>query len=130
MIHNPPLIKPSSVDDPNGMTLDPDNGNIPQKKSEIVTLSPFETRNKNKKRRNFKPDPTLIHFNSIFGANNWSRFLVLKTEKRISPLVLENKLLSLCATREMCFRPQKANEWLIEATTKAQSDIFLAIKEI
>ena len=124
----PPPSKPTSVDDPNGMALDPENGTIPQKRSEIVTLAPFEQRNK--KRRNFKVDPTLIHFNNIFGANNWSRFLVLKTERRISPLVLENKLLSLCPTREMCFRPQKTNEWLIDATTKAQSDIFLKIEEI
>ena len=124
----PPPSKPTSVDDPNGMALDPENGTIPQERSEIVTLAPFEQRNK--KRRNFKVDPTLIHFNHIFGANNWSRFLVLKTERRISPLVLENKLLSLCPTREMCFRPQKTNEWLIEATTKAQSDIFLKIEEI
>ena len=130
MIQIPPSppTKPTSVDDPNGMALDPENGTIPQERSEIVTLAPFEQRNK--KRRNFKVDPTLIHFNHIFGANNWSRFLVLKTERRISPLVLENKLLSLCPTREMCFRPQKTNEWLIEATTKAQSDIFLKIEEI
>ena len=130
MIQIPPSppTKPTSVDDPNGMALDPENGTIPQERSEIVTLTPFEQRNK--KRRNFKVDPTLIHFNHIFGANNWSRFLVLKTERRISPLVLENKLLSLCPTREMCFRPQKTNEWLIEATTKAQSDIFLKIEEI
>ena len=112
------------------MALDSANGIIPQERSEIVTLLPFESNHKNKKRRKFKADPTLIHFDSIFGANNWSRFIVLKTERRISPLVLENKLLSLYSTREMCFRPQKTNEWLIEATTKAQSDIFLSIKEI
>ena len=112
------------------MALDSANGIIPQERSEIVTLLPFESNHKNKKRRKFKADPTLIHFDSIFGANNWSRFIVLKTESRISPLVLENKLLSSYPTREMCFRPQKTNEWLIEATTKAQSDIFLSIKEI
>ena len=66
------------------MALDSANGIIPQERSEIVTLLPFESNHKNKKRRKFKADPTLIHFDSIFGADNWSRFIVLKTEKNFS----------------------------------------------
>ena len=98
--------------------------------STIITMAPYEPSYGKEKRRKYKLDPTLVHFDHIFGNNNWSRFLVLKTEGKISPSVLENKLLGLCPTREMSFRAQNQNEWLIEATTKAQSDIFLNVKDI
>ena len=99
-------------------------------KNKVVTMRPYEPPLNSRKKRKFIPDPTLVHFDHIFGSSNWSRFLVLKTEKRITSSVLENKLLSLCPTREMSFRAQKQNEWLVEATTKIQSEIFLKIKEI
>ena len=99
-------------------------------KSTIVTTTPYEPSYKNRKRGNTKLNPTFVHFDHLFGTDNWSRFLVLKTERRISSSVLENKLLSLCPTREMCFRALKMNEWLIEATTKTQSNMFQNMTEI
>ena len=99
-------------------------------KTSIITEKPYETPLNSGRRRRYKPDPTLVHFDHIFGSNNWSQFLVLKTEERITSSVLENKLLSICPTREMSFRAQKENEWLVEVTTKVQSNFFLDIKEI
>ena len=106
----------------------PDSHAKSKDKSTINTMAPYEP--SHRRRRTYKLDPTLVHFNHIFKTNYWSRYLVLKTEKKISSSVLENKLLSLCPTREMTFRAQKTNEWLIETTTKIQSETFLSIKEI
>ena len=104
------------------------------KPSEVATLEPFLPEPKfqrfNKRKPKYRPDPTLIHFDSLFGLDNWSRYLVLKTSEKISSAKLENILLSHCPTREMSFRLIKPNEWLIEATTKNQSEIFQTLNEI
>ena len=131
-ILNTPSPGPSdsvALDD-TGNGIDSANGPTnPKDKSSITTMKPYKPSFR-KERRRYKLDSTLVHFEHIFGIDNWSRFPVLKTEGRIAPSFLENKLLSLCPTREMSFRAQKTNEWLIEATTKKQSDKFLNIEEI
>ena len=43
---------------------------------------------------------------------------------------LENILLSKCATRDMTFRPIGNNEWLVETTTKIQSEIYQSLNEL
>ena len=118
-----------SVDDSSlneTMALDiPSSG----KGSNIITLEPFQ-KNVHTRKTKFRPDPTLIHFDSLFGLDNWSRYLILKTSKKISSAKLENILLSHCPTKEMSFRLIKSNEWLIEATSKNQSEIFQSLNEI
>ena len=96
--------------------------------SSIATLEPFQRNSK--RRTKYRPNPTLIHFDSLFGLDNWSRYLVLKTSEKISSSKLENLLLSLCPTKEMSFRLMKPNEWLIEATTKNQSEIFQTLNNM
>ena len=108
------------------LAMDPPSSGIGSK---IVTLEPFQ-KNVNRRKTKYRPDPTLIHFDSLFGLDNWSRFLVLKTSKKISSTKLENILLSHCPTKEMSFRPLKPNEWLIEVTTQNQSEIFQSLNEI
>ena len=98
--------------------------------SNIVTMEPFR-KDKNRFRKvRYQPDPTLIHFDHIFGTDNWSRFLVLKTKSPISAAKLENILLSTHASRDMSFRPTKLNEWLIKTTTKAQSEKYQSLDKI
>ena len=96
-------------------------------KSKMITMEPYVPK---RKRQTYRPDPTLQHFDSLFGLDNWSRFLTLKTDKRISAAKLENVFLSKCATKEMSFRHIKDNEWLIETTTKQQSEVFQSLNEI
>ena len=101
------------------------NSSVNKVKSNIVTLEPQEKVSL-KKRKNFRSSPLLAHFDSLFGVQNWSRFLVLKTNQRISSMKLENILLSKCPTKEMSFRKVRPNEWLIETTAQNQSEIFLS----
>ena len=103
---------------------------IPSKTSEIVTLEPFEQTSRKRKRLTYRPDPTLNHFDSIFGIDNWARFLTLKSESKIASSMLENKLLNECPTQELGFRLKGSNEWLVETTTKKQSEAILKIKEV
>ena len=93
----------------------------------VPTLSPFNPRTR---RRKYIPDPTLIHFDHIFGSDHWSRYLTLKTDTKLSMLTLENILLHECPSQEMAFRQINANEWLIETTTKAQSEIYQVLTNI
>ena len=37
-----------------------------------------------RKRRKFKLDPTLVHFDSLFGIDNWPRYLIFKTQTEMS----------------------------------------------
>ena len=96
--------------------------------SKIATLQPYEK--VSFKRNKFRSNPLLIHFDSLFGLGNWSRFLVMKTSKKISAAKLENILLSKCPTKEMSFRTIRPNEWLIETTTQSQSEAFLSLNEM
>ena len=118
-------LKTLDVDDP-CLEKEMDVGNS----SNIITFEPFK-KDKNRFRRvRYQPDPTLIHFDHIFGTDNWSRFLVLKTKTPISAAKLENILLSTYASRDMSFRPTKINEWLIETTTKEQSEKYQSLDKI
>ena len=104
--------------------------NAPQEKgSSIKTLEPFQ-KTFHKRKSKYRPDPTLIHFDSLFGIDNWSRYLILKTSKKITSTKLENILLSVCPTREMSFRLIRPNEWLVEATTKNQSEMFQSLSNM
>lgn len=117
------------------------NENDEKGKSSIVTLEPFsETENgktidkeensrnnRKNQRQKWKLDPTLIHFNSLFGCSNWPRFLIFKTETDISAAKFENLLLSKCPSRDMTFRPKSRKEWLVEATTEVQSKIYQSL---
>ena len=70
------------------------------------------------------------HFDSIFGGDNWARFLTLKSNDKITSGNLENRLLRECPTKELGFRLKGPNEWLIEATSRNQSETIINIKEI
>ena len=98
------------------------------KSSLMVTAKPFTRQRSFKKQR--RQNPTLIHFDSLFSGNHWSKYLVLKTERSITPLKLEYNILKRCPTREISFRPIKENEWLIETTTKVQSENLLTVTNI
>ena len=80
----------------------------PENSSQIATLRPFGPIPK-KRRQIFKPHPTLNHFNSIFGGDNWARFLTLKSDDKISSGNLENKLLREYPTKELGFRLKGPN---------------------
>ena len=105
-----------------------DKSNVKNNGSSLATLEPFVY--ERRKRRTYKPHPTLSHFDSLFGAENWSRFLVLKSEDKIPSGILENRLLNACPSADMSFRLKRPNEWLVETTTKNQSQSILDIKEI
>ena len=98
-------------------------------KTNLATLQPYEAK-KPRKRRMYRPDPTLIHFDSLFGSGSWSRYLTLETDRIISTQKLENYLLTKCPTKEMSFRQIKENQWLVETTTKRQSESYLSITNI
>ena len=93
--------------------------------SSIATVEPFIRQRRFRKQ--MKQNPTLIHFNSLFGNNDWSKYLILKTERNITPLKLEYHLLKKCPTKDISFRPVKENEWLIETTTIQQSENLLSM---
>ena len=96
-------------------------------KSNIETLKPhIVTRTK---RRKFRPVPA-TWFDQHFGQHSWSRFLVLQTDGKVSATKLENKLLTECPSKDMTFRPINDKEWLIETTTKEQSETYLSMDKI
>ena len=72
--------------------------------SNIVTMEPYvENESMNSKhepqrrrRTKYRADPTLIHFDYLFGYDYWSRFLILKTASPITATKLENILLTEC----------------------------------
>ena len=82
------------------------------------------------RRRKYKLNPTLVHFDSLFGTDNWPRYLIFKTESDISAAKLENILLTTYPSREMAFRPINRREWLVEASTKEQSEIYQNLNNI
>ena len=146
----PPLNPQQTlVDDPQHVTKDMDNGNTnPKEKSEIVTLEPYsipktektqvkdkdnkseDVTNSKPRRRKYKTDPTLIHFDSLFGNDSWSRYLIFNTETELTAAKFENILLSKCPTREMTFRSMNHKEWLVETTTRAQSETYQALDNV
>ena len=100
-----------------------------QMKSENVSTNTTETRQRNK-RKTYTPNPALIHFDHLFGSSNWSRFLVLKTKSMITGAKLENLLLSKYATSEMSLRQISNYEWIVEATTRAQSEAYQSLNNL
>ena len=72
--------------------------------SGVATLEPFIPVHRKRKRQVFKPHPALHHFDSLFGSDNWARFLTLKTDSHVSSSVLENELLHVCPSTEMGFK--------------------------
>ena len=105
-----------------------------QSKSEANNLNqkrkPKPANNHSNRRRKYKLNPTLVHFDSLFGNNNWPRYLIFKTKSEITAAKLENLLLSTYPTREMTFRPINRKEWLVETTTKEQSEIYQSLSSI
>ena len=93
--------------------------------SKIATLKPFNPQRP--KKTKYRPDPTLIHFETLFGNESWSRYLIFKTETEITAAKLENILLTKCPTKEMSFRSTGNKEWLVETTTKIQSETYQSL---
>ena len=95
----------------------------------FVTLEPFERSRRRQKRQ--RQNPTLSHFDSLFGKNDWSRYLVMKTHKKLTLPVLENHLLKKCPSTNITFRELNENgdKWLLEATTINQSENLLSLTE-
>ena len=123
----------SDVDDNNACTRTSVLNSPPSNEcqsSSVSTLEPFIPVKIKKRRQVFKPHPVLHRFDTLFGSDNWARFFTLKTDSHISSGVLENHLLHECPSTEMGFRLIRPNEWLVEATTKQQSDIFSDITTI
>ena len=90
--------KDHSLESPNGTLLPMQH----TKAESYVTEKPFIRNRQIRKQK--KLNPTLIHFDSLFGNNNWSKFLVLRTEENITPPKLEYNLLKRCPTKELAFR--------------------------
>ena len=140
LINNNGMDKDTALENKgsNDFTLEPYIPNVNNKapswalKTDDITSRPdtgFITREKRRKKQ-YKPDPTLIHFDSLFGRGTWSRYLVIKTSKAISAAKLEFLLLSKCPSKDMNFRLINPNEWLVETTTKEQSEIFQSISDL
>ena len=54
----------------------------------------------------------------------------MKTSSKITPPKLEHHLLKRCPTKEISFRSIKENEWLVETTTRQQSESLLSMTNI
>ena len=106
--------------------------------SNVLTLEPYSVSDsikpnlgsQSKRKAKFRPDPTLIHFDHLFGQDSWSRFLILKTSSPINVTKLENILLTKCPSKDMTLRRIDEHDWLIEATTKNQSEIYQTLTNI
>ena len=131
-------IKDNSVTspEPSDLTASLTTSSSPKKdvllesSTNVMTLKPYDPMLKKRRKQVFKPHPTLDHFDTIFGIDNWARFLTLKSNNKLASSMLENRLLHECPTKELGFRLKEPNEWLIEATTKNQSEAILNIEEI
>ena len=116
---------------PNNKKTEKEQKKTQDEASSDITLKPFiPNYNRRRKRQDYTPHPALTQFDTLFGIENWSRYLTLKSETKIASGMLENKLLNVCPTAELGFRLTGPNEWLVEATTKNQSQKILAIKEV
>ena len=99
--------------------------------------NPNETNNttwRQERRRNRRKyvDHTLEHYNKFFGNNKWTPFLKIKTERKMTALHLEDALMKIHKTKDMRYRRVTGNEleWLVEATTEAQSEAYLRLKQL
>ena len=106
--------------------------------SKVATFEPFSVNgniypNLNPRRARktrYRPDPTLVHFDYLFGSESWSRFLILETSIEISATKLENILLNKSPSRDMCLRKLDELKWLIETTNRNQSEIYQNLKNL
>ena len=119
-----------SVDDQATTQLNQDqkSGN---EKSTIVTTEPYTiNRNKNtvsllnkereqldlgitqRKRRKFRLDPTLVHFDTLFSTENWPRYLIIKTVTEISAMYLQQSnrnFIHVSTAQQQKFHPTNWN---------------------
>ena len=82
------------------------------------------------KSRTKRFNPISVHFDHLFGSASWSRYLVIKTQHYVTAAKLENLLLQACPSRDMTVKQIEAGEWLIQASTKQQSEAYLSLTEI
>ena len=75
-------------------------------------------------------NPISVHFDHLFGPASWSRFLIIRTQHNITAAKLENLLLQACPSRDMTVRKIDVGEWLIQASTKQQSESYLSLTEL
>ena len=137
-----PVQSPTSPDSTPVVSSGASMDSNTKEQSDIVTLEPYsaqetekakakdkrsEEQNSKNRKRKYRVNPTLIHFDSLFGSDSWSRFLIFKTETELTAAKFENLLLSKCPTREMSFRPMNRKEWLVETTTRNQSETYQSL---
>ena len=99
----------------------------------IETLQPYSIQSKPSKftRNTLRTNETLTNFNKIFANENWARYLQLTVVSgAFSAAELECTLLQNFASRELKFKPINSYQWLIETSSKEQSQIYLTIKKI
>lgn len=119
---NPSMNKDNDQD----ITSQIGHGNF---ESTIKTFKPYERNNK-QRRTKYSLNPTLVHFDSLFGGDNWARFLIIKAESKITYQRLENYLLTKYPSEDMSVRQIKPCEWMIGTTTKNQSEEYRKITKI
>ena len=122
------------------LTLEPpssvpveESGSSSAKSNNCVTLQPFEpllqTKSRRPNDRKQKTNKVLLHFESIFQQETWARYLLLKVKSgslKFSEMLCV--LMTTYSTQELSFRQVSFDEWIIEATTKDQSNAFMNIK--
>ena len=127
----------NKVQSPNAINKS-EESQITASTSNISTLEPFYVNGnvypkynpQRPRKARFRPHPTLIHFDYLFGSESWSRFLILKTSEEISATKLENMLLTKSPSRDMSLRKLDENNWLIEATNRNQSETYQDLKSL
>ena len=114
--------------------IDQGNGNNQENKaSNDVGQNPHQneqTETRRKQKKKYIPDPTFMLFESIFGPDNWSRFLILESESEISNIKLEKLLLQTSASNDMSFRSKDHKIFTIKTTNKEQSKAYLNLTEL
>ena len=126
MIQNPPQTPPQTANvDDQGSKKDSASDTST---SNIATMKPYHPQRPRKTK--FRPDATLIHFETLFGNESWPRYLIFKSETELTAAKLENILLTKCPTKEMSFRSTGNKEWLVETTTKIQSETYQSLENI
>ena len=56
--------------------------------------------------------------------------MVIRAKTYISAAKLENLLLQACPTKDMTVRQIKVGEWLVQASTKEQSEVYLSLTNL
>ena len=55
---------------------------------------------------------------------------MIKTNTNVTAAKLENLLLQACPSRDMTVRPINVGEWLIQASTQEQSEVYLSLTDL